>query len=398
MKPQRSVPGRAVALAAISFAVLALACGGGGGNRVAQPPPPPPPPPPATLPPAITTGSTLPATLEGHPYNVQLQASDGTAPLRWSLASGSLPPGISLSQSGVLSGTATNADSRSFEFRVQVQDSATPPRSDSRDFALLSVGRLRIHTSILPRIRVGAQVRLWLNASGGFGNRTWTVAAGSLPEGLVLEGTAAISGAATRAESQTFTLRLEDSFETFPQSAEAELTLEVLTSPARNDAIPKATRLGSGIYTDLSLSPFADPPGLFSPDTDYYQVSAPAGQVVAVWVLAQSPFGIAGSAADPVVEIVDAAGVRYQSCRLGVLLAYDNSPMPFTSECLNDDTLYVDCFVEGCFLFDTTDSGLEFRVPGAPGEMVTFYVRVLDWSGDARPELRYHLQLLGTNP
>jgi hypothetical protein len=43
------------------------------------------------------------------------------------------------------------------------------------------------------------------------------------------------------------------------------------------------------------------------------------------------------------------------------------------------------------------DSFLRFLVPGTPGTPVTFYVRVLDWSGDARPDFRYEISISGAN-
>ncbi len=59
--------------------------------------------------PTITTGSPLPAGTSGTPYSQQLAATGGTVVTpgvyTWSLTSGSLPPGISLSSGGLLSGT-----------------------------------------------------------------------------------------------------------------------------------------------------------------------------------------------------------------------------------------------------------------------------------------------------
>lgn len=54
----------------------------------------------------ITTPGPPPATVSV-PYQAQLQAAGGTAPYTWAVTSGSLPPGMSLSSTGVLSGTPT---------------------------------------------------------------------------------------------------------------------------------------------------------------------------------------------------------------------------------------------------------------------------------------------------
>ena len=69
----------------------------------------------------ITTTS-LPAAVEGQNYSQTLQASGGTAPYKWSLnPGGSLPVGLTLSDSGVISGTPTEAGS--FSISVSVSDS-----------------------------------------------------------------------------------------------------------------------------------------------------------------------------------------------------------------------------------------------------------------------------------
>ncbi len=73
------------------------------------------------------TTPTLLAALQNIPYApVQLQASGGTPPYVWSLAptSGPLPPGISVSPAGVLSGTPSSSSTA--QFALQVMDSQSP--------------------------------------------------------------------------------------------------------------------------------------------------------------------------------------------------------------------------------------------------------------------------------
>lgn len=76
---------------------------------------------PATL--TVTTTS-LPSGTLSTAYNQTLAASGGTTPLSWTLASGSLPAGLSLSTAGVISGTPTATGTASFT--VQVTDSGSP--------------------------------------------------------------------------------------------------------------------------------------------------------------------------------------------------------------------------------------------------------------------------------
>ncbi|HKP85896.1 MAG TPA: putative Ig domain-containing protein [Blastocatellia bacterium] len=93
--------------------------------------PPPPPPPPTTL--TITTTSLAPIT-RGVPYSQQLSASGGATPYTWSLTSGALPPGLSLSSAGLISGTPTT--SGGFGFTVTVRDRNNATASRSYKFAL----------------------------------------------------------------------------------------------------------------------------------------------------------------------------------------------------------------------------------------------------------------------
>jgi len=67
----------------------------------------------------ITTDS-LPNGYKGSAYSEQLQAAGGQAPYSWSLNYGSLPPGLSLSGSGLISGEPTEIGT--FSFCAQLED------------------------------------------------------------------------------------------------------------------------------------------------------------------------------------------------------------------------------------------------------------------------------------
>jgi hypothetical protein len=83
---------------------------------------PAPPPPPAASALTVAT-SALPAATVGSPYSQTLSASGGTPPYHWSVASGSLPPGLTLSDAGLLAGTPTTAGN--YSFGVGVSDANT---------------------------------------------------------------------------------------------------------------------------------------------------------------------------------------------------------------------------------------------------------------------------------
>jgi hypothetical protein len=72
----------------------------------------------------ITSPAVLAPGTIGQIYTYILQAAYGTPPYTWSLVSGSLPPGLTLSSNGTISGTPTTVITSTFN--VQVTDSATP--------------------------------------------------------------------------------------------------------------------------------------------------------------------------------------------------------------------------------------------------------------------------------
>ena len=81
--------------------------------------------------PAIKTGASLKAGTKGTKYSLTLKAS-GTAPLKWTLKSGSLPDGLKLGKSnGKISGTPTKTGT--FEFKIKV---ANDYGSVSKSFTL----------------------------------------------------------------------------------------------------------------------------------------------------------------------------------------------------------------------------------------------------------------------
>jgi len=70
--------------------------------------------------PAITTAPALPDCVLKQAYRTILHATNGAAPYRWSVVSGSLPTGLKLTSAGVISGKATAAGSATVT--VQVSD------------------------------------------------------------------------------------------------------------------------------------------------------------------------------------------------------------------------------------------------------------------------------------
>jgi hypothetical protein len=82
----------------------------------------------------ITTASPLPSATPGAAYSTSLAATGGIPPRAWSLASGTLPPGLTLSAAGVISGTPTTPGTSTFT--VKVTDSGSPPQAKTKAMTL----------------------------------------------------------------------------------------------------------------------------------------------------------------------------------------------------------------------------------------------------------------------
>ncbi len=77
---------------------------------------------------AVTT-TTLPGGVVGTSYSEGLTAVGGPTPLDWTITTGALPPGLSLSAAGTISGTPAAGAGGFYSFTVQVTDSDNPPQS-----------------------------------------------------------------------------------------------------------------------------------------------------------------------------------------------------------------------------------------------------------------------------
>src|SRR5919107_783231 len=154
----------------------------------------------------------------GQSVSLQLRALNGCDAYRWEMVNGGLPSGLSMSSSGLVSGTPTQAATT--QPWVVVHDLTAPEGGPSwcgggnpyeRQFVFTVTGgsggggggvtpapaptptlpALQITTSNLNSATTGASYSATLVASVG---GTWTVSAGSLPSGLTLGSNGVLSG------------------------------------------------------------------------------------------------------------------------------------------------------------------------------------------------------------
>lgn len=137
-------------------------------------------------------------------YSKQLTATGGTGSYTWSLASGALPSGLTLSSQGLFSGTPIV--NGTFNFTVQVGDGAS---TSTQALTFTIVTPPAIVTTNMPSGTVGAAYSLTFVPSGGMAPYTWSVLSGGLPPGLSLNGDT-LSGTPTSAGGYVFNIQLMD--------------------------------------------------------------------------------------------------------------------------------------------------------------------------------------------
>jgi hypothetical protein len=181
--------------------------------------------PPVPVGPLVINAAALPPAVINVPYSTTLTSTGGKGPFTWALASGTLPPGITLSAGGVISGTPNTLGSTTF--KVSVTDSQTPTAAVDVASKTIQVNpTLSITTSSLTAGAIGVPYSASLAASGGVAPYTWSITSGSLPAGLTLSSSGAISGTPSNQETQSFTVQVSDS-QTPPSTATTNLSLTI---------------------------------------------------------------------------------------------------------------------------------------------------------------------------
>ncbi|MBS1849492.1 MAG: hypothetical protein JST79_01155 [Acidobacteria bacterium] len=300
----------------------------------------------------------------------------GVEPFSYAL-NGCLAPGLRFdNKTGQISGSATALGN--YFCTLTVQDSYSPPEVVTSPLTIKVVpSPLSVANSLPSQILLNRPFSGSVIATGGIPPYHFSVQSGSPPPGLstVDPQGGQISGTPTTLGSYALTVKVTDSSSP-AQSVSNLFPLSVTAPLGRNDTIPTATPAGNGSIA-ASLSPYIDPPDSAPTpnDTDYFKLVSISGVTVHLETFAQRSYS--NDFIDTVIEVVDASGTRYTTCR-------QPGGSTFSSVCVNDD-------VDG----STVDSALDFQVPGPANSPTTFYVHVLDWRGDARPDLLYSLSISG---
>jgi hypothetical protein len=148
----------------------------------------------------VTEG--LPLAAVDVPYEASFEAIGGDGSYAWSVVGGSLPPGLTMSASGQITGTPP--ETGTYPFTVQV---ASGTQVVTGDFSI-TVVTLQVVTTSLPDGTLRAPYNETLQAIGGTGSYVWDLAGGSLPPGLTLGSGGRISGTPQENGTYGFTVRV----------------------------------------------------------------------------------------------------------------------------------------------------------------------------------------------
>ena len=297
---------------------------------------------------------------------------------------GSLPPGLRLDRAtGQISGSATGVGI--YPSTLIIQDSFSPPEVVSEQLTIKVIPPLlAVQNSLPSRILQNRPFNGAVIATGGIPPYHFALVSGSsMPPGLspIDPNSGQTNGTPTTLGTFLFTVSATD-FSSPPQSANGTMVVTVAKPLGRNDTVATATPIGNGIIS-ATISPYIDPPdnAPLAADNDYYKLVSLAGTATPVHLETQAQRWIGGNPLDTVIEVVDGNGTRYSTCRQP-----GDTSSNFTSACINDD-------IGGSP--PVLDSALDFQVPGVTNSAITFYVHVLDWRGEARPDMNYSLVVSG---
>ncbi|MHC4841509.1 MAG: putative Ig domain-containing protein, partial [Planctomycetota bacterium] len=163
----------------------------------------------------VTTNASLPDAGEGTAYNQLIQANWGVPAYSWSMLSGTLPNGLSLSASGndyLLSGTPTVGSGGTYNFTVQVTDQDTPVSVDTKAMTLFVDGLKVVNANPLSDGQETVAYSETFTAINGPAPYTWSMISGALPSGLSLApsgNTYVLSGTPAVGSTGNYTFELQ---------------------------------------------------------------------------------------------------------------------------------------------------------------------------------------------
>ena len=227
--------------------------------------------------PVITSSSPIYPGTQSAEYSFSFAAT-GISPINWTVTTGALPSGLTLSSSGVLSGTPTTAGTSMFSVQATNSMGVSTPQLYSLTITpLVSGGSVPTITSPSPLPQeVQSSPYTYTFTATGTTPITWT--ATGLPAGLSMSSSGILSG--TSIQTGLFPLAVTAS----NSAGAANGTFSLAVTASGGPAIPSA--LGHSTYNcvDVDGDGYGVGPGCLGPDADDTDATVhSASDVLAKW-------------------------------------------------------------------------------------------------------------------
>ncbi len=182
---------------------------------------------PATAPVLSITTASLPNwVFELAGYSQAITATGGTGPKAFSVTVGALPPGLTLSPAGIVSGRPTAAGTYNFTITATDTVGVTASRAFTVTISATATP-LTIVTATLPNavLNVPGYSQM-VTITGGVGATIFSASLGALPPGLALSAAGNLGGTPTAAGTYAFTIIATDAL-----GATASRSFVIIVSP-----------------------------------------------------------------------------------------------------------------------------------------------------------------------
>ena len=291
--------------------------------------------------PITVSPAALPTLTAGTPFSQTLTSTGGLAPYTYTLQSGALPAGVSLTSGGVLSGTPTQRGAYSFSVRSTDSTSPTAQFVDRGYTGTVQNPTLAIAPTAATAVQ-GNPFSQTLVASGGVAPHTYSLSSGTFPTGIGISSAGVISGTTNDPPGNyPVTIRVTDAstgpgvyfeLEAFTLTVSPPPNVSIAVAPA-SVSEDGATNLVFTVTRSLNLSsPTVVNIGTFGTATagvDYTgapaTVTIPAGATTATFTIDPTVDGTVEP--DETVTFTIAAGTGYTV----------GTPSSATGTILNDD-------------------------------------------------------------
>jgi hypothetical protein len=181
----------------------------------------------------LTMSCAAGSAVVGVPYSSAVTASGGVGAYTFTLFSGSLPPGLSLSSNGTIAGTPTGTGG-TYSYVVQVTDSQGNT-AQTTGCSITVAPAVTANCASITAMQGAAITPVTMAASGGTGTG-YTFSATGLPAGLTMSAGGTISGTPTVSGTFGYTVTVKDSAgNTGTVSCSVTVSPQVICSPSSVD-------------------------------------------------------------------------------------------------------------------------------------------------------------------